>query len=139
MRSTSLALIALGLLACDMNEPKKKDQKPVENATVAVTPKKVVPTKELPQLAADPGGATGKPVWQAAFGGFGIDVPKGIAVGSDGSAYVTGYFEGETDFGGSIGKRTSAGKSDVFLTKVGPDGKIAWAQTFGIDPAGGDR
>jgi hypothetical protein len=131
MRSTSLALIALGLFACDKNEPKKKDTKPVENATVSVTPKKVVPTKELPPLAADPGGATGKPVWQAAFGGFGIDVPKGIAVGSDGSAYVTGYFEGETDFGGTIGKRTSAGKSDVYLTKVGPDGKLAWAQTFG--------
>src|SRR4051812_23261111 len=118
MRPTSLVLIALGLLACDKNEPKKKD-KPVENATVAVAPKKTVPTKELPQLAADPGGATGKPVWQAAFGGLGIDVPKGIAVGPDGSSYVAGYFEGETDFGGTIGKKTSAGKSDVFLTKLG--------------------
>src|SRR5512143_4268141 len=131
MRPSTFAIIAASLVACGKDEPKKTEKKTVENATVAVAPKKQVPRKELPPLAADPGGATGKPIWQAGFGGLGTDVPKGIAVSSAGDVYVAGYFEGETDFGGSIGKKKSAGKSDAFVTKLGPDGKIQWAQTFG--------
>jgi hypothetical protein len=70
-------------------------------------------------------------VWQAGFGGLGIDSPRAIAVGPAGEVYVCGYIEGEADFGGSIGKKTSAGKSDAFLAKLGPDGKLAWAHTWG--------
>src|SRR6185369_17757142 len=81
--------------------------------------------------AADPGGATGKPVWQAGFGGPGIDSPRAIAVAADGSVYICGYVEGETDFGGSVGKKTSAGKSDAFVAKLDPSDKIVWAQVFG--------
>src|SRR6187200_3332647 len=106
----ALACVALPA-ACSKPEKKAKDEAKGETA-VAVAPKKAVPTTALPPLAADPGGATGKPVWQAGFGGLAIDSPRGIAVGSDGSVYICGYIEGETDFGGSVGKKTSAGKSD---------------------------
>jgi hypothetical protein len=130
MRSSSFVLAVACVLACSKGEKKAKEE-PKAETTVSVAPKKAVPTAELPPLAADPGGATGKPVWQSAFGGFGIDSPRGIAVGSDGSVYVCGYIEGETDFGGSVGKKKSAGKSDAFVAKFGPDGKLAWAHTLG--------
>jgi hypothetical protein len=99
--------------------------------------KKPVDTKPLPPLAADPGGATGKPVWAAAFGGLGIDAPRGIAIGADGAAYVGGYFDTDIDFGGTIGKRTvesedaKTKRADAYLAKLTPDGKLAWVQTFG--------
>jgi len=138
MRPTTLVLgiaTSASLLACGKEAAKKEtEKKAVENSTVEVAPKKTVPNKELPALAADPGGATGKPVWQAGFGGPGTDVPKGIAVNAAGEAFVVGYFEGEIDFGGDgpkLGKRTSAGKSDAFLAKIGADGKLLWAQTWG--------
>lgn len=101
-----------------------------ENAPVAAV-KRPVPTTPLPPLSADSGTASGKPLWQFGFGGFGIDVPRGVAIGSGGDVYVGGYFEGETDFGGAVGKKLSAGGSDGYVMKLTTDGKLAWAQTFG--------
>jgi len=66
----------------------------VKNASVEVAPKKPVPATTLPPLAADPGGATGKPMWQAAFGGLGIDSTRGVATGPGGTVLLAGYFEG---------------------------------------------
>jgi hypothetical protein len=129
-RACAVAIVCAGAFACSKGKEDKRSESKAETS-VNVAPKKVVQNKELPPLAADPGGATGKPVWQAGFGGLGIDSPRGIAVGSDGSVYICGYIEGETDFGGTIGKKKSAGKSDAFVAKFAPDGKIAWAQVFG--------
>src|SRR5258706_16102128 len=112
MRSITFALVALSSwTACSgKKEPDKTEQKPpVESAPI--TPKKVIDQKPLPPLAADPGGATGKAAWSAAFGGIATDAPKGIAVGTDGAAYVIGYFEGDTDFGGTDGKHSLAGNT----------------------------
>jgi len=128
MRSFVVLVAFACLGACSKKEAKQQEAPAV--TSVNVTPKKVVENKALPPLAADPGGATGKPAWQAAFGGLGIDSSKAIAVGSSGEVYVAGYFEGEIDFGGTIGKKPSAGKSDAFLVKI-VDGKLAWAQTWG--------
>lgn len=132
MRPSSLVVVAaLVLPGCG---GKKEESKPTETkapTAVEVAPKKVVEQKQLPPLAADPGGATGKPVWQAGFGGLAIDASKAIAVGPGGEVYICGYIEGETDFGPPVGKKTSAGKSDAFVAKFGPDGKLVWAQTFG--------
>src|SRR5688572_22678673 len=130
LRSIAVAAVCVVLPACGKQEEAKKTETKTET-TVAVAPKKPVPTQALPPLAADPGGATGKPLWQAGFGGLGIDSPKGIAIGSAGEVYLAGYIEGETNFGGAVGKKTSAGKSDAFVAKLGADGKIAWAHTFG--------
>ncbi len=132
MRPTSLALMTAALIpfGCDNAKPKKKEEAP-PTTTVQIAPKKAVPTTELPPLAPDPGGATGKPVWQVGFGGLGIDSTRGVAAGPGGEAYVAGYYDGEIDFGGTIGKKPSAGKSDAFAAKIGADGKIAWAQTWG--------
>ena len=104
--------------------------------------KKPIDKTPLPPLAADPGGATGKPKSGLAFGGLGVDTPKGIALAADGSVYVVGYFDGEMDTGpGGKLKATEpdppqAGKkvtvtTDAFLVKIGPDGKIAWSKRWG--------
>lgn len=129
MRSC-MVVACLLLAACPSKKatPKKQPEKVVEKAPEA---KKPVPTTPLPALAADPGGATGKPIWQTGFGGMGIDAPRGVAVGSDGSVYVCGYFDGEINFGGTIGKKPSEGGSDAFVAKLSPDGKLLWAQTWG--------
>ena len=129
MRWLPLAMVvAVG--ACSQSKPSSSETKTVERAPAPVE-KKPVPKTPLPALAADPGGATGKPMWSTAFGGFGIDAPKGVAVGADDSVYTAGYFEGEIDFGGSIGKRAATGKSDAFLVKHDASGKLQWVQTFG--------
>jgi hypothetical protein len=123
------AAACLALPACSKTEKKKEETK--TETTVNVAPKKVVPNAALPPLVADTPGSTGKPTWQLGFGGLGIDSPRDIAVAADGSVYICGYIEGETDFGGKIGKKSSAGKSDAFVAKLGTDGKLVWAQTFG--------
>lgn len=99
--------------------------------------KKPVDTRPLPPLAADPGGGSGAPLGALGFGGLGIDSARAIAVTPTGEAYLAGYFDGEIDLGGTLGKRLAEGAeptktaSNGFLVKVGADGKLAWAQTFG--------
>jgi hypothetical protein len=137
MRSLSIVLACITLVACDSGKKKPSSDEsapktqPKEN-DVPITPvKRAVPTAPLPGLAADAGGATGKPIWQFGFGGYGIDVPRGVAVGAGGDIYVGGYFDGETDFGAPAGKVKSNGGSDGYVLKLSNDGKLAWASTFG--------
>ena len=133
MRSIPVVLVLLAP-ACQRHDKAPKatpapSATTTENAPTAV--RQAVPTKPLPPLAAEQGGATGKALWEVGWGGLGIDAPRGLAVGKDGSVYVAGYFDGETDFGAPVGKRASAGMADGFVSKLGPDGKLQWAQTFG--------
>ena len=146
MRATSIAAVATSLLfACS---GKKDDSKPAPGEAPpqtkiaekpAAQPKKPVDEKPLPPLAKDPGGATGKALRAAGFGGLGIDAARGIAVDDQGAAYIAGYFDADIDFGGSIGKATAPTKdpkkpaTQGYLVKVGADGKLAWAQTFGAE------
>lgn len=143
MRSRSL-VFALGLVACGKAKPEDAAEKPAGpaagSAAAEVRPvaKKPVDTKPLPALAADPGGATGKPLRGIGFGGLGIDSGRDIALAANGDAYVVGYFDGESDFG-TGGKVTAAGDqtvkknppTDAFVTKLGADGKLAWTRGFG--------
>ncbi|MDB4960238.1 MAG: putative secreted protein [Myxococcales bacterium] len=139
MRSSSI-VIAVSLLGVSACSKKEADQtKPAEPKVTETAPqvKKPVDTKPLPPLVADPGGATGKPLQATGFGGLGIDSAREIAVTPAGEVYVVGLLDAEIDFGGTIGKKTVASKdpktpaSDAYLVKIGTDGKIAWAQTFG--------
>lgn len=142
MRWYSIA-IALGVVACSKAKPEEGAAGSAAKGSAAVTearpvPKKPVDTKPLPALAANPGGATGKPLRGVGFGGRGVDAARAIAVTGGGDAYVAGYFDGEGDFG-PAGKIAAAGDqtvkkdppSDAFVVKVGADGKLAWARTFG--------
>lgn len=78
--------------------------------------------------------APGAHVWSARFGD-GANAQSGSAVGVDdaGNVIVAGSFSGSIDFGG--GALVSAGGSDLFVAKFGPDGAHLWSRRFG-DAAG---
>ena len=52
-----------------------------------------------------------------------------IAVDASGNVYVTGDFGGKASFGPFT--LNSVGNTDVFVTKLGPDGTFLWAQSWG--------
>lgn len=135
-------LLACASLLCVPSCSSKKDQAPKpssikpEPAASAPPPRPdggsgaPVATAPLPTLAADPGGATGKLRWLDAFGGLGLDAPRGLAVDDHGAVFVSGLFSGEATFG-ALGTRTSNGKTDALVMKLEHDGKPAWAIRFG--------
>jgi hypothetical protein len=73
--------------------------------------------------------------WLINAGGTGTDaVPEGIAALSDGSAVVTGHFDGSATFGAGETNETtltSTGSLDVFVAQYNPDGTLAWATQAG--------
>lgn len=141
MRS-SIAFLAVSMLvSCSKKEGGKTEAKPT-TTTPAPQVKKPVDTTPLPPLAADPGGATGKPMWGVGFGGLGIDSPRGVALAQNGDIYVAGYFDGEADFGPggkhvapapAERKKGEAPPAQAYLVKIGDGGAIAWARTWGAE------
>ncbi|HEY4055274.1 MAG TPA: hypothetical protein VGM39_01655 [Kofleriaceae bacterium] len=136
-RSIALAALTLGSACSGKSEPDKKEAKTTEKAPVKPVEKKPVDKTPLPPLAKDPGGATGTPLRVTGWGGLGIDAVRDVAVDEAGNVYAGGYYDGDVDFGGSIGKRTAPTDdpkkvaSQAELVKLGPDGKIAWVDTWG--------
>ena len=129
MRRVTIALVLL--FGCDKNSSAPKPEAKTRDVPAAApAPKQAVPTTPLPARTADPGDASGKPIWATGFGGLGVDSPRGMAVGGDGSVYVAGYFDGAIDFG-KLGKHPTAGGSDAFVAKLDGDGKLVWANTWG--------
>ena len=59
-------------------------------------------------------------VWTRQMGGTGYEYPAGIAVDGSGNVYTTGVFSGTVDFdpGPGVFTRTSAGRDDVFVSKL---------------------
>jgi putative cell wall-binding protein len=76
--------------------------------------------------------AAGAWVWANQAGGTGFDIGQGVSVLSDGSAIVTGSFEGDATFGATT--LTSNGNIDVFVAKVSPTGTWLWANQLGGTP-----
>src|SRR5258708_16811752 len=103
MRSSVLVLLAIAaLVACEGN---KGDEPPA----APKFKKRPAPQTPLPPLAADPGGATGKPSWAMSFGGIGSTASRSVATDAHGNVYVCGYFEGTVDLGDGpkLGQRAS--------------------------------
>lgn len=71
--------------------------------------------------------------WALQLGGAGADFAYGVTVDSSGNVYTTGAFEGTVDFDSdaSIAPRTSAGMSDIFVTKHDSTGALIWASNLG--------
>jgi len=67
--------------------------------------------------------AGGHFLWARSMGGTNSDVGYGIAVDSAGNVYTTGSFMGTADFDPGPGafNLTSAGGTDIFVLKLGPD------------------
>ena len=67
--------------------------------------------------------------WTTTLGGTGTELAREVAVDGPGNVHVTGLFNGTVDFG--AGDVTSAGNSDVFVTKLNSSGAHQWTTTFG--------
>src|SRR5262249_35060896 len=63
-------------------------------------------------------------VYSTFLGGAGYDSGNGIAVGADGTAFVTGETAAE-DFPITECVRAYSGRSDAFVTRLSPDGSAA--------------
>jgi hypothetical protein len=76
----------------------------------------------------------GNCLWSKGAGASGIQQAFAVGVDSAGDMLVTGEFYTSIDWG--CGALTSAGASDVFVAKLGPDGGCLWSKAFG---SGGEQ
>ena len=72
-------------------------------------------------------------IWAKQSGGVNSDRGYGITVDINNNVYTTGYFGGTADFDPGTGtfNLTSAGLSDVFVSKLDANGNFLWAKQFG--------
>lgn len=71
--------------------------------------------------------------WGGNFGGGSYDFANAIAMDSQNNIYITGSFQGTTDLdpGASSNIFTSAGSSDIFLSKFSETGYYLWTDVLG--------
>lgn len=74
----------------------------------------------------EPGGSH---LWSKRFVGASAQAGQGIATDGAGNVFVTGYFNGDGDFGSGV--LVSAGNADAFIAKLGVDGAPLWSKSFG--------
>jgi hypothetical protein len=72
---------------------------------------------------------SGEHLWSQSFGGSSGSGLTGFEVDSTGDMYLLGSFAGTMDLGGT--SVTSAGKTDAFLARMGPEGSVAWSTRLG--------
>ncbi|MCP4712174.1 MAG: hypothetical protein GY869_26420, partial [Planctomycetes bacterium] len=77
--------------------------------------------------------ADGSYAWTASYGSNILDAGKGVATDSENNILLTGYFSKTVDFDPtpSVDEHTSKGSSDVFVTKLHPNGSYYWTDIFG--------
>jgi hypothetical protein len=82
---------------------------------------------------------SGNYLWAKRIGGSGADRGVNIALDGTGNIYSTGYFNGTVDFDSSdgIANLTSAGGTDIFISKFNSSGNYLWAKRVGS--SGADR
>jgi len=69
-------------------------------------------------------------IWAKQMGGIGFDGANSIALDSTGNIFTTGYFGETSDFdpGAGIFNLTSAGNTDIFISKLDVSGNFLWAK-----------
>ena len=72
-------------------------------------------------------------IWAQRMGGVDSDSPKKIATDPAGNIYSTGSLSGTADFdpGPNVENLSSDGGSDIFLSKLDPNGNHVWARRMG--------
>lgn len=77
--------------------------------------------------------ANGDFIWAKSFGGSQNEVGYEIEVDGSQNVYVTGWFEGTSDFDPGTGTHniTSNGLDDVYLMKLNSSGGFEWARAIG--------
>ncbi len=76
---------------------------------------------------------TASPSWVQGFGSTGDDAGYRMATDNAGNVYTTGIFTGTVDFDPGVGtyNLTSAGDTDIFISKLDRNGNLVWAQRYG--------
>jgi hypothetical protein len=71
-------------------------------------------------------------IWARTWGGAGNDCGS-VLVAPAGDIFVSGYFADTVDFdpGPGVDTRAAAGGSDIFLSKLDPDGNVLWVKAWG--------
>lgn len=71
--------------------------------------------------------------WARKIGGTSDERGNSVTVDKNGNIFITGSFQGLSDFNPNTEnlERTSAGKDDVFIEKLDPNGNLIWVKTFG--------
>lgn len=67
--------------------------------------------------------------WSVAVGDAGVEYAWALAADPSGNVLVAGYYDTAIDFGD--GEHTAQGAYDMFVAKLGSDGGLAWARSFG--------
>jgi len=77
--------------------------------------------------------SSGNFVWAKSMGGTSHDYGFAITLDSSGHIYTTGYFDDTADFdpGAGISNLTSAGSSDIFVSKLDTSGNFVWIKGMG--------
>ena len=77
---------------------------------------------------------TGRYGWATGIGGTSLEMADALASDGTGNLYVTGIFQGSTDFDPGPGEavRTSNDNSrDIFVAKYTSNGALVWVETYG--------
>jgi hypothetical protein len=72
---------------------------------------------------------SGSHLWSQSFGDANGQRAYTAALDGSGNVFLTGYFNGTTDFGGGV--LTSVGGNDIFIVKLDTYGNHIWSQRFG--------
>jgi hypothetical protein len=77
--------------------------------------------------------SSGNFVWAVRWGGTSADQGRSIVLDGPGNVYTTGSFFGSADFdpGAGTSNLTSAGLTDVFISKLDSSGNYVWAGRLG--------
>ena len=72
-------------------------------------------------------------IWGRTFGGADDDHGNSVAFDPNGNVYIAGRFSGTVDLdpGAGVDEHTSEGGTDIFLSRLDPDGNFLWACTWG--------
>lgn len=71
--------------------------------------------------------------WGKTFGGISDDVVRHMVVDDAGNSYTVGYFANTAIFGEGQNQAsvTAEGLSDIFISKVNPEGELVWVKSYG--------
>jgi hypothetical protein len=77
--------------------------------------------------------ASGNFIWAKNMGGATSDFGRAMAVDAAGNVYITGFFDGTSDFDPNAGTAnlTSTGLYDIFISKLDATGNFVWAKNIG--------
>ncbi len=77
--------------------------------------------------------ASGNFLWAKRMGETYEDRGRSIEIDGSGNVYTTGFFGGTADFdpGAGTSNLTSAGSSDIFISKLDASGNFLWAKRIG--------